>query len=91
MLVLNPASGMVPGLTLSASGQLAGTLSRARKLRSIFKGRSSTPDGQFLTFEYSVTVDDALGEAPALSVTPKPIQVSSHDRIADAGSQCRSR
>ena len=71
--VLSPASGMVPGLTFSASGQLAGTPSAPGNF-DIF-GTVVDSNGQFLTFEYFVTVDDALGEAPALSVTPKPIQV----------------
>jgi hypothetical protein len=65
--VLNPASGMVPGLTLSASGQLAGTPAAPGNF-DIF-GTVIDSNGQFLTFEYSVTVDDALGEGSALSVT----------------------
>lgn len=71
--LLSTASGMVPGITLSASGQLAGIPTSPGNF-DIF-GSVVDANGQFVTFAYVVTVDNSLGEAPALSISPKPIQV----------------
>src|SRR6185295_14354155 len=63
-----------PGLTLSASGVLSGTPSKAGQF---FVGARITDNGgNDLTKLYRVTIDNAAGEAPAVTLGTNPIRIS---------------
>jgi hypothetical protein len=71
-LQLSPISDVPPGLSL-VNGILAGTPTLAGNFRAIVGVVDSV--GSFLTQTYVMTVDNAAGQAPALSLSPRPIQV----------------
>ena len=67
------SSDLPPGLSFDPAGLLSGTPTYAGN----FTVRLTVTDagGKSLAKNYTITIDNALGEAPAVSLRPKPIQV----------------
>jgi hypothetical protein len=72
-LLLDIVSDLPPGLSLNSAGLLSGLPAAPGNFRLRFEVSDAT--GESLTVSYNVTVDNAAGEAPAIELTPKPIQV----------------
>ena len=66
-------SDMPPGLFLSAGGVLSGTPNAPGNFRVLLSVTDAASSSLFV--QYNMTVDNALGQAPALSLAPKPINV----------------
>jgi hypothetical protein len=72
-LAVYPAFDMPPGLTLNSAGLLSGTPTTAGNFPIVlFLADSAGDENLFL---YRIAIDNAAGEAPAVSLTPTPIQV----------------
>jgi hypothetical protein len=70
---LDPTSDLPPGLTLGASGLLSGVPTHPGNFFvAVFVTDSA---GGALAKPYRITIDNAAGEAPALRLAPRPIQV----------------
>jgi hypothetical protein len=67
-------SDLPPGLTLTPAGLLSGT----PQYPGVFQlGVTATDNaGNSVTVSYVVTIDDATGQAPAVSLSPAAVQVS---------------
>ncbi len=72
-LALAVTSDMPPGLSLSPAGVLSGTPTVAGSF--LLALAISDGAGNTLMKTYPVTIDNAAGEAPALSLAPRPIAV----------------
>ena len=72
-LSLNVFSEMPPGLSLSSSGVLSGIPQYPGYFSLYLTLTDST--GNTLNNAYSITVDRTLGDSPAISLSPKPIQI----------------
>ena len=70
---LFPTSDLPPGLTLSSSGMLGGTPANAGNFLVIALVTDNS--GSSLTRIYTLTIDNAAGEAPDVSLAPRPIRV----------------
>ena len=73
VIAASPTFDLPIGLTLSPSGLLSGTPTGAGN----FAMQLTVTDGaaNTLTRYYRMTVDNALGEAPGLHLSPKPVQI----------------
>jgi hypothetical protein len=73
---LTSVGDMPPGLTLSSTGLLSGTPTYAG---DFFIGLqvtdSASPSNTLLDNRYEITINNALGEVPAISIAPKPINI----------------
>jgi hypothetical protein len=72
-LRLNPHFDMPPGLSLNAAGVLSGTPRAAGHY--IIDVLIEDAVGQFSGRSYQITIDNAAGEAPAISLSPIPVQI----------------
>lgn len=72
-LQLNAAADLPPGLTFSAAGVLTGTPTNPGS----FQMGTTTTDAasNTLTKPFRITIDNAAGEAQAVALAPRPIQV----------------
>jgi hypothetical protein len=70
---LTTSFGAPPGLSLSSSGVLSGTPTYAGNFLFvlILKDNNGNSQSQF----YELAIDNAAGEAPAISIAPKPIDI----------------
>ena len=67
------SSGLPPGMTLSGAGVLSGVPDSPGNF--VVQVLVSDASGQTLSKLYTVVVDNAQGQAPAASLSPKPIQI----------------
>jgi hypothetical protein len=72
-LHVHPYFDMPPGLSLNAAGVLSGTPLAAGHY--IVDVQIEDAIGQFSGRSYGITIDNAAGEAPAISLSPIPVQV----------------
>jgi hypothetical protein len=70
---LDPGRDLPPGLTLAPSGVLSGTPTHAGNYFMAIAAIDSA--GATVYKPYRITVDNAAGEAPALGLAPRPIQI----------------
>jgi hypothetical protein len=73
LIQVTPTSDMPPGLSISNAGAISGTPTAA----GIFLVTLSVTDtfNNTLTAQYPMVVDNAAGQSPGLSLSPKPLQV----------------
>ncbi len=81
-LQLAANSNLPPGMAL-VNGTFAGTPQYAGVYWLTFVLTDSSNPGNTLTRYYDWVVDDALGEAPAISITPNPINIFYQQGNAD--------
>jgi hypothetical protein len=72
-LQLQPYSALPSGLSLSSSGVLSGIPNYPGYFKVYVALSDST--GNTLNKAYQITVDTAAGDSPAVSLSPKPIQI----------------
>jgi hypothetical protein len=74
---LAPWSGCPPGLSLSTAGAFSGTPQYAGVFYVAVKVKdNASPSHNSLTRNYVITIDNALGQAPAVSLSPASVQVN---------------
>jgi Putative Ig domain/Putative binding domain, N-terminal len=72
-IVTIATSDMPPGLSLSGAGVLSGTPTHPGNFRIALLVTDAA--GTTLSKVYSVTIDNAAGQGPAIGLAPRPIQV----------------
>jgi len=72
---LDPTFDLPPGLTLSPAGVLSGTPTTAR-IYNVAVLLTDAGGVNSLYRIYRITIDDAAGEVPAVTLSPNPIQVN---------------
>ncbi len=68
-----PNSDMPAGLTLNAAGVLSGTPTSAGNYVILLVLQDNA--GNSLSRNYRITIDNAAGQAPAIGIAPKPVNV----------------
>ncbi len=67
-------SSLPPGLSFSG-GILSGTPTSPGNFNVVFTATDSAGTPNLLTKVYTITIDNAAGEAPAVSLAPRPVQI----------------
>jgi hypothetical protein len=73
-ILVAQGSDTAPGVSIDAAGLIAGTPTAPGNFRLQFAISDSSGDS--VTVFYYLTVDNAAGQSPALSVTPDPIEIN---------------
>ena len=82
----HPNWDLPPGLTLDQNtGVLSGTPTAPGNFPMIVYAIATGGGDQEMFKLYRLAIDNAAGEAPAVSLSPTPIQVLPHNRLAQSG------